>query len=200
MLVGRRMSKNPVTITPGESLASARAKMDAGKFRRIPVLEDGRLVGIVTDRDLREHAGFLDRTKVNAVMTEHVLTIGVETPLEEAAKLMLREKIGGLPVMEESKVVGIITASDILQAFLDVMGATEEDTVRIDLVLDGEGHDLAEASGIIARAGGEIFGVGTYREHWAESPICYIRMRAEQPERLAEVLKEKGYTVLGLHI
>jgi acetoin utilization protein AcuB len=168
MLVGKRMSKAPVTVTSQDSLATAQNKMRTGRFR------------------------------INAVMTEKVVTVTPEITLEEAAKILLKHKIGGLPVLEQGKLAGIITTSDIVQAFLDVMGASEEGSARIDLLLEGEDHDLSGASKTIAMEGGEILGVGTYRERWEENPVFYLRLRAADPDRIAGVLGEKGYTVLGV--
>ncbi|MEE9550132.1 MAG: CBS and ACT domain-containing protein [Candidatus Binatia bacterium] len=198
MLVGKRMIKAPVTVTSQDSLATAQKMMREGHFRRLPIVEDGQLLGIVTDRDIREHNGFLEHTKVKAAMTEKLVTVTPENTLEEASKLLLKHKIGGLPVLEQGKLAGIITTSDIVQAFLDVMGASEEGAARIDLLLEGEGHDLSGASKTIAREGGEILGVGTYRERWEENPVFYLRLRAADPHRIAGVLGEKGYTVLGV--
>ncbi len=200
MLVGRHMSKNPVTASPQDTLAVAQAKMLDGKFRRLPVVEGGKLVGILSDRDLREHKGHLEQTKVNVAMTENPITVTPLTTLEEATKLLLRHKIGGLPVVEEDRLVGIITTSDILQAFLDVTGASEEGTARVDLLLEEEGYDLNRATGIVTAAGGEILGVGTYQEKWQDRPVFYLRLRAPDPNYVAEALKEKGYKVLGLHL
>ena len=200
MLVGKRMSREPVTITPEDYLATAQAKMQLGCFRRLPVVKDGKLIGIVTDRDLRQHTGFLERTKVNAAMSEKLVTVSPQSTLEEAAQLLLEHKIGGLPVVENKRLVGIITTSDILQAFLDVMGASEKGTSRIDLLLEGEGRDLASASTTVSEQDGEVLGVGTYREKWGDSPVCYLRLRAADPERIADVLKQRGFTVLGVHL
>jgi len=200
MLVSKRMSRDPVTITPNDSLATAQAEMEKGGFRHLPVVQEGRLVGIITDRDMRQHVGFFERTKVNAVMTEESVTVTPMTTLEQAAGLLLRRRIGGLPVVEKEKLVGIITTTDILRAFLDVMGASQESTSRIDLLLEGGERDFATASKTIAEEGGEILGVGTYREKWDETPVCYIRLRAPDVDRLADVLKEKGYPVLGVHV
>ena len=111
------MTRKPVTVAPDASLAAARKKM-GGKFRRVPVVENGKMVGIVTDRDLREHKGMLDKTKVNAVMTKKVVTVTSATPIERAARLLLRRKIGGLPVVDDGKLVGIITTSDLLKALV----------------------------------------------------------------------------------
>ncbi|MBI2361443.1 MAG: CBS domain-containing protein, partial [Deltaproteobacteria bacterium] len=177
MLVGKRMSKEPVTVSPQETLATAKAKMRAGKFRQIPVVEDGRLVGIITEGDIREHLGDLEQTRVKSCMTEGLLTVAPGTTLEEAAATLLNHKIGSLPVIEDRRLVGIITTSDILRAFLDVMGASEPGTGRIDLLLEGEQYGLASASKAIVEEGGEVLGLGTYRERWGESPICYLRIR-----------------------
>ena len=113
--------------------------------------------------------------------------------------MLLEHKIGGLPVVENKRLVGIITTSDILQAFLDVMGASMEGTCRIDLLLEGEEHDLANASRIVSEQEGEVLGLGTYREKWGESPVCYLRMRTADPEHIADVLKQRGFAVLGVH-
>jgi acetoin utilization protein AcuB len=199
MLVSKRMTKDPVTVTPEDLLIQARLKMQKGGFRRLPVISDGQLVGIITDRDIREHVGLLDRTEVKTAMSKKPVTVTLATTVEAAAQLLLKEKIGGLPVVEKGRLVGIITASDILQAFLDVMGASEETSTRIDFVLQDEGGGLAEASRIISKEGGEVLGVGTYRGKWGEAPVCYLRLRSGDADAIAKLLREKGFDVLGVH-
>ena len=199
MLVGKRMSKDPVTVTAEDLLIQARLKMQRGGFRRLPVVSDGQLVGIITDRDTREHAGYLDRTEVKAAMSRKPVTVTPATTLETAAQILLKRKIGGLPVMENGRLVGMITTSDVLQAFLDVMGASEETSRRIDFVLREEGGGVAEASKIVAREGGEVLGVGTYRGKWGDTPVCYLRLRSGDANAIAKLLKEKGFEVLGVH-
>jgi len=199
MLVSKRMTIDPVTATPEDLLIQARLKMQKGDFRRIPVVSDGQLVGIITDRDMREHAGYLDRTTVAAAMSKKPTAVTPATTVEVAAQLLLKQKIGGLPVVENGRVVGVITTSDILQAFLDVMGASEETSTRIDFVVEGEEKGLAEASRIIAQQGGEVLGVGSYRKKWGESPVCYLRLRSGDSEAIAQVLREKGFEVLGVY-
>jgi acetoin utilization protein AcuB len=199
MLVGKRMSKDPVTVTAEDLLIQARLKMQRGGFRRLPVVSDGQLGGIITDRDTREHAGYLDRTEVKAAMSRKPVTVTPATTLETAAQILLKRKIGGLPVMENGRLVGMITTSDVLQAFLDVMGASEETSRRIDFVLREEGGGVAEASKIVAREGGEVLGVGTYRGKWGDTPVCYLRLRSGDANAIAKLLKEKGFEVLGVH-
>ena len=199
MLVANRMTKEPVTAESVDLLIRASHKMQAGGFRRLPVVADGKLVGIITERDLREHRGHLEHTKINGVMSGNPLTVSPGTTLEEAAQIMLKRQIGGLPVVDEGRLVGIITASDVLNAFLDVMGAARGGSTRIDFVLEGEEHGLTEASRIIAREGGEVLGVGTYREKLSENPICYLRLISGNADKIARALRVSGYDVLGVH-
>jgi hypothetical protein len=86
----------------------------------------------------------------------------------------------------------------MLQAFLEVMGVTIEETARIDMLLDKEPPDLAGACKIISQEGGEVLGLGTYRETWGENPIFYLRLRSANPEHLAGLLRRQGYNILGV--
>ena len=199
MLVGNRMTKEPVTITADVLLSEAQEKMRKGGFRRLPVISDGKLVGIVTDRDLRAHVGYLDRTKANGVMTEKVRTVGSAITLEEAAQILLKYQIGGLPVVDNGRLVGIITTSDVMKAFLDTMGASQPASTRIDFILEGEERGLIEASRVVSREGGEILGIGTYREAIGENPVCYLRLLSGNAERIAAALRRSGFNVLGVH-
>lgn len=198
MLVSNRMTKDPVTVTEDDLLIQARLKMQKGSFRQLPVVSDGQLVGIITDRDMREHSGYLDRTEVKAAMSKKPLVVAPATTLEAASQLLLKHKIGGLPVVENGRLVGIITRSDVLQAFLDVMGASEETSRRIDFVL-GEGGGLAEASRIVSQQGGEVLSVGTYRGKWGEGSVCYLRLRSGDTDTIAKALRERGFEVLGVY-
>jgi acetoin utilization protein AcuB len=199
MIVGNRMTKEPVTVEPDELLIRASLKMQAGGFHRLPVVTDGKLVGIVTDRDLREHHGHLEHTKINGVMSERPFTVTPATTLEEAAKILLERQIGGLPVVAEGRLVGMITTSDILNAFLDVMGASQGGSTRIDFVLEGEEHGFVEATRLVAREGGQVLGVGTYREKLGENPVCYLRLLSGDPDNIAKALRRSGFNVLGVH-
>jgi len=199
MLVSNRMTREPETIEPQDLLSRAAHKMKAGGFRRLPVVSDGKLVGILTDRDLRQHRGHFEHTKINGVMTENPITAAASMTVEEAAQIMLRHQIGGLPVVSEGRLVGMITVSDVLNAFLDVMGASKGGSTRIDFVLEGEEHGLFEASRLVAREGGEILGVGTYREKMDESPICYLRLIGGNPDAIVKTLRAGGFNVLGVH-
>jgi acetoin utilization protein AcuB len=125
------MTPDPVTITPETTVPDAAHIMRQGGFRRLPVLEGGKLVGIVTDRDLKEAMPssattlsiwelnyLLAKLPVREVMSRPVITIDEDATLEHAAKLMLENKLGGLPVLSGERLVGIITVTDVLRAFV----------------------------------------------------------------------------------
>jgi acetoin utilization protein AcuB len=199
MIVGNRMTKHPVTVGPQDHLDQAKAKMEAGRFRRLPVVSDGTLVGIITERDLREHIGHFNQVKVNGAMIEKPITITPGVTVEEAAQILLKRQIGGLPVVEKDMLIGIITTNDIMKAFLDVMGASAPGSTRVDFILEGEEHGLTEASRIVNREGGEILGVGTYREKIGDNPVCYLRLLSGNAEKIAKSLRSGGFDVLGVH-
>jgi len=134
--VREKMNRNIITITPDQSLQMARERMHKHGIRRLPVVEHGKLIGIITDRDVRqawaspatslathELLYLLDRLTVAEVMTSKAFTVTPDTPLVEAARLLRDHKIGGLPVLEGSQVVGMITGTDLLEAFIEMFGA-----------------------------------------------------------------------------
>lgn len=130
MLVRDRMTPNPSTVRPDSDPMAAQTLMRYGQYRRLPVVDgEGRLVGIVTASDLdlffskAPSPGVVKRQfRVDQVMSTPVVTVSPDYPLEEAAKLMLRHKIGGLPVLENEHVVGMITESDILTQLVEALG------------------------------------------------------------------------------
>ncbi len=128
MQIVNLMTPDPIVINADDTLANAKAAMDEGRFRRLPVMEEGRLVGILTERDLREYTGYLGSTRVNAAMRTALITVTPYNTEEDAARLMLKHKIGGLPIVADGKLVGIVTTSDLLKAFLVVVKTTERFT------------------------------------------------------------------------
>jgi CBS domain-containing protein len=125
--VREHMSPSPITITVDADLHSALRLLQERAFRRLPITDaTGRIRGVVTERDLllavaHYHTSPID---IETIMTCPVVTTTAETPLAEAAMLMVSQKIGGLPVVDsDQRVVGIITESDIFRAFVDMLGA-----------------------------------------------------------------------------
>jgi len=119
----------------------------------------------------------------------------------EAANLLVKHKIGALPVVDRGKLVGIITATDLLRAFAEVLGATEEGVARIDLSLDGDSSELSTIVQLVAQENGEILGIGTYQGDPTEGKgrVVYLRLRAADANRVAKMLTDKNFTVLTVH-
>jgi acetoin utilization protein AcuB len=173
MLVGKRMTPNPITIKPDTSVTDALNLMRERRVRRLPVVDGrGQLVGIVSDSDLLyaspspvtslsvwEIHSLLNRLKVDQVMTRAVITVTEETPLEDAARLMADKRIGGLPVMRGKTLVGIITETDIFKVFLSLLGGRRPG-VRITVLIPEAKGIMAKITGAISAAGGNIVGLG----------------------------------------
>ena len=169
MLVKERMSTRMIVAAPDVPVAEALNTMRSERIRRMPVVDkSGSLVGIVSDRDLL-HASpspatslsvweityLLSRIVVRDVMTKDVITVTEDTPLEDAARIMADNKIGGLPVMRGTSVVGIITETDLFKMFLDLLGARERG-VRATVLVPNVPGELARLTAAITQNGGNI--------------------------------------------
>jgi len=174
MLVGERMSHPVITIIPEMPIVDALNLMKRERIRRAPVVKDGQLVGIVSDKDLLnaspspvtslsvwEMNYLLSKITVKEVMTKKVISVQENTPIEEAARIMVDNKIGGLPVMREGELIGIITETDLFKIFLELMGAREFG-VRVTALIFEERGQLAKLAGTIANAGGNFIAFGQF--------------------------------------
>ena len=174
MLVGERMSRPPVTIGPELSINDALALFKRERIRRAPVIKGGKLVGIVSEKDLLnaspssattlsvwEMNYLLSKLTVAEVMTKSVITIAEDTPIEEAARIMADNKIGGLPVVKGTRVVGIITETNLFKMFLELMGAREKG-VRVTALVEDQPGMLAKITKAIAEAGGNFVAFGQF--------------------------------------
>ncbi len=210
MFVGKKMSKNLITIGPDDSLEKAMDLMKKHRIRRLPVMDGDRLVGIVTDRDVREAWAsdattlsvyelkyLLDRVKIKEIMTKQVITITPRHTIEEAAKLMYEWKISGLPVLEKGKLVGIITESDIFKIFLEVMGWGEKGT-RIEILVEDKPGVLAKVSGIIKEFNINIVSIVTAKAEEPEKRILIMRIKTDNPEPVINEIQSRGYQVLSV--
>jgi acetoin utilization protein AcuB len=199
MIVARIMTRDPVTIAPTDTLRLARDRMEAGSFRRLPVVEAGKMIAILTDRDTRAHEGYLATTAVSAAMTPNPITVSPTTPVERAANAMIKRKIGGLPVIENGKLVGIVAASDLLRAFVEMLGARDEDVARVDIALDGGIDRVTAALEIAAGRCGEVRGLGSYDIEGEDHRVFFVRIPAPDARAVAASLTENGFRVLAVH-
>ena len=114
MFVSESMTRDPVTIGPDESLVLAAHKLRAGNFRRLPVVEDGHLIGVLSEYDIERHHDALFWDAVRSVMTPDPVVVEPSTTIEHAASLLMTHRIGALPVVNCGKLVGIISAHDMM--------------------------------------------------------------------------------------
>jgi len=174
MLVKERMSKPVITINPDMTITDALHLMRQENIRRTPVIQDGKLVGIVSEKDLLNASPssatslsiwelnyLINRIKVTDIMTKDVLTVDINDTIEKAARTMSDSKIGGLPVTKEGKVVGIITETDLFKIFLEITGAREPG-VRLTALVPEKIGKLAELTKAIAMAGGNFIAFGQF--------------------------------------
>jgi acetoin utilization protein AcuB len=127
MNVAECMIQRPIVVGADDFLSKAEARMKDGGFRRLPVVHEGMLVGIVTDRDLRQYQGVSDKIRVHSVMTHPVRTVAPSDKIETAARLMLQHRIGGLPVVQDGEVLGIVTTGDLLRLLIEVLEGRRAD-------------------------------------------------------------------------
>lgn len=207
MFVANCMTKNPITIAPDVGIDEAAKIMDKGHFRRLPVVEHGKLVGFFTNRDLLraspsaattldrfEMRTLLSKIKVADVMQKNVITVTDTTTIEEAALVMAREKIGGMPVLSEvGKVVGIISSTDIFRAFVTVMGLDSGKTRLTIAVADRKGV-LRDIATVLADLDINIDSMVTIPQPSGTYDII-IRAAIADVETVKEHLAAKGFTV-----
>ncbi len=206
MLVQDIMQAELITILPETTLPEALRLVQRRGVRHLPVVENGNLVGIVSDRDLKrampsaatslsaqELNYLLDRVKVGEFMTRGVITIAPMFPVEEAARIMVTEKISALPVTEGGRLVGIVTETDVLRLFAKAMGALEPSS-RLDVLLGDRPAGLGEVIQIVEGAGTPISSVMTLAGRGGAKEAV-IRVATINPGAAIKALEAKGYIV-----
>jgi acetoin utilization protein AcuB len=160
MQVNQIMSQEIVVISPDKRVGQALNLMQQHNIRHLPVMENDLMVGWITSRDLREVllASMLEKITVRDMMIKEPIRVSPDTHVEEAARLLLEHKIGGMPVTEGDRLVGIITMLDLISAFLTMLELLRSSS-RIDLLLEDKPDALEKATRIIKGAGGKIINV-----------------------------------------
>ncbi len=206
MQVGERMSHPIISIPPDLPVHDALDMFKRERIQRAPVIKDGKMVGIVSDYDLLnaspspattlsvwEMNYLLSKITVSEVMTKDVFSVDEETPIEEAARIMADNKIGGLPVMRDGHVVGIITETDLFKIFLEFMGAREKG-VRITALLDDKPGQLAKITAAISNAGGNFISFGQFTGEDPSNRIVTFKVKGlkkdEAKKAIYDIAKE----------
>jgi len=205
MRVSKWMSPKVLTLLPTDSISTAIHLMKEKRIRRIPIVnEGGKLVGIVSDRDLKDvspsrattldiwelHA-VLDKLKIADIMTKKPVTVSPETPIEKAAAIMLEKRVEGLPVLDsKGTLVGILTEGDVFRALVDITGAGKKRT-RVNLVIPDRAGSIREVADTVRAQGGTIFSILTSTSKVpAGKRELVMRVEGPTPETLrAELAK-----------
>lgn len=202
MFVRDRMITQVITITPDVSVNVAMETLHQNKIRHLPVVDEhGNLIGIVTDKSLlavvpssatslskREMNYILTRLKVKDVMTTNVITVGPDTPLEEAAVILSDNKISGLPVMSGGKLIGILTDTDVFRTFTYMLGGRRAG-VRATAMISGAKGTLAKITAAIAAAGGDILTFSEYQDDNNQWHLT-LKVRDISKDKLVAVLQD----------
>lgn len=209
MVVGERMHSKVITVKEDDSLQRAFSLMKKGSIRHLPVVRGKELVGMITDRDLRQamlpvedsekgkETYRLPKTaRVEEHMTRQVITVTPFTDIEEAARLIYVHKIGGLPVVEEGRLVGIITETDILEIFIEMMGILTASS-RVDVVLRDDPAAFEEACRLIKAHGGRIISVGMSGHEDKHKRVYYFRLELCEVQPIVRALTQAGYHVVS---
>src|SRR5512138_1115417 len=202
MFVGERMSRPVISVSPDAPVNEVLAMFHKEHIRRAPVMKDGKLVGIVSERDLLnaspspvttlsiwEMNYLISKVTVSQVMNKKVITVDQETPIEEAARIMADKKIGGLPVVSSGKVVGIITETDLFKIFLELMGARQK-AIRVTATIPSRPGELAKVTKAIAANGGDFIAFGMFAGPDTDSRVITFKVEGIKKEKLKEVLAD----------
>lgn len=196
MKVRQRMSAEPVTVGPDASVDDALKLMKKHGVRHLPVLKGGVLKGMVTDIELRGawFPSLLEEVKVGDVMTHSPTTITADETVYEAARLMHRHKLTGLPVLDSGRLAGIITMADLLKLFVEVMGLLEE-TSRLDVELANDPDAMNQVHQVVLAHGAEVLAISQLGGN-SHQRVYTFRLRKTDLEPIARSLAEAGHKVL----
>jgi acetoin utilization protein AcuB len=200
MFVGERMSHPVIAVSPEIPIHDVLVMFKKEHIRRAPVMKDDKLVGIVSESDLLnaspspvtslsvwEMNYLISKVTVKQVMSKKVKTIDIDTPIEEAARIMADSKIGGMPVVRSGKVVGIITETDLFKIFLELMGARTKG-IRVTAEIDDHAGQLAKITKAIADEGGNFISFGQFSGNDPSTKILTFKIAGIKKDNVQKAL------------
>ncbi len=210
MKVKERMTENVKTVELESSLTEAFSLMEENNIRRLPVMNKGKVVGIITLTDLNRASPssatslsvhelnyLLMKTKIKEILPkkQKLISIGPDNYIETAAKLMHQNKISSLPVIDDKNLlVGIVTETDIFVAFIDILGVKRTHS-RIDFYTSERQGTLAEITGMIASKGKNILNTVAYLDDKKGLYKLIIRLEELEIDDVVKELEKRGYEV-----
>ncbi len=211
MIIERRMTRNPVTVTPDMSVAEANAIMKREKVHRLPVLDkEHHLIGIISEKDIlyaspspvstlsiHEMAYLLSQLTVKKLMTHDVVTITKDTTVEEAARLMVDQDLSALPVVEDGYLLGIVSKSDLFKVLLELFGARHYG-IRMSFLVEDKPGAIAEISSVLASNGVDIIAFGTFMGTDSSNAVCTIKMQGITKDAAVEIIRPHVQEILDI--
>ncbi|MBN2515230.1 MAG: CBS domain-containing protein [Deltaproteobacteria bacterium] len=200
------MTRNLITVAPDTSILKVKNLLKEYNIDQVPVVEGKKLVGIITDKDIRDNSAspastlsvhelnyLLSEMKAREIMTKKLYTVSPGTTIEEATKLINEKRVNSLPVVVHDELVGIITTCDLLNVLLDFMGM-DTPSSRVELTLSGDMGDIAKIAGIINKQGLTIMSiVSTTSREKGDTRIAVIRVNTDDITELSKAFEEAGY-------
>jgi len=211
MFVADRMTPNPTTVTTDTTLKDAIELIRSMPFRHLPVLDaGGALVGVVTEKSLVyasptpittlsifEVDYVLSRMKVGQLLHREVISVGPGLPVEEAARIMVDNRIGCLPVVEGGKLIGIISDTDIFHVLVEGLGGGSP-SLRLTMTVPEQVGILARITSHTAALGGNIHSLGTFWDKQHRDRVVVLRVEGIDEETARQALAEDGIEVLDV--
>ena len=203
MLVKEWMAKDPIVIDENTSIMKATQIMKEHGIRRIPVVRDGRLIGIISDRDIKEAAPskatsldvhelyyLLSEIKVKDIMTPDPITLKENDSVEKAAVIMLENRISGIPIVDEDyHVIGVITQTDVFKVMISITGAYKS-PIQIAFEMEDSPGSLNKLLNLIREQGGRIVSVLTSHENMPEGKReVYVRLKDMSDDELNKLVE-----------
>ena len=199
MKIKALMIPDPISITEKTSIKEAIEIMKVNSIRHLPVTGEGNmLVGFVTLADLRMGLipSMVAGLTLSDLMIKNPITVDPDSDIEIAAQLIYKHKISGIPVVKKGKLTGIITESDMLRAFIDMMGILNASS-RIDVSIGSEPGMLRKAVQIIEENGGEIVNVGMTPYQKTRKKVYFFRLNPCDTGLIKDALEEEGFKVVA---
>lgn len=210
MIVANLMQTNVATIRKNETLARAGKTMRQHKIDHLLVVEEEELVGIVSDEDLRgalasqsttldiyEIAYILDETIIESIMSKNLITVSPSLPIEQAAKILHDKKFGCLPVLENGKLVGIITMEEVLHFLMDAMNVGAS-CLRVELEVPNEPGMLIKVLDCLGNLQYNINSVITSPERSGEYKVIVLNIGSNDLKGVTQALEQGEYKILNI--
>lgn len=211
MFVKLWMTSNVLTVNSTQSLLEVEQIMRENRIRRVPVVDDGQLVGIISREDIyRALPSIFDpsispeildqagRVEAGSIMTRSPVTVEPSTPLEQAALMMRTHKFGSLLVMQNEELVGIITETNIFDAFLEVLGAKKQGA-RIEIKIDRKAASFYAMLQVFKKCEMTILSITVFPDFSEDYQLVTLKVQGENMDRLIDALWDAGLQINRLH-